>query len=268
MEYFYIKGNKSGKTSIILAGVHGNEPCGIEAFSQIIPTLAIEHGEVYFLIGNPKALESNIRFIDENLNRLFKKEVLESPPNTYERSCAQRIIPYLQKADALLDIHASNTPESIPFIIAEPNSIEVTSALPIETIVSGFDELEPGGTDGFMNSLGKIGICVECGYTKDPRTTEVAKESILSFLSSMAHITAKPTTRKTKVTYQMETLYHTKTNSFVLTKEFADFEFIPKGTHIATDGNEKVFSEKDGCILFARNRTAIDAEGFLFGVKK
>lgn len=268
MQKYHIKGINPGKTSLILAGIHGNEKCGIEAFKQIIPALSIQNGEVFFVFGNPKAIERNVRFIDENLNRLFKKETLSENNQTYERTLVSKLMEYMKQSDALLDVHASNTPDSKPFIIAENNAKDITKNLPIKITVSGFDELEPGGTDGFMNSLGKIGICVECGYTQDFQSTEVAIETIYAFLESMGHIDTEQKTTKEQVSYHMENLYHTKTNNFRLTKTFSDFEFLKKGTLIGTDGTENVFATKDGYILFARNRDMENAEAFLFGIKK
>lgn len=268
MKIYHLKSKNQGKTSLILVGVHGNEKCGIEAFEKIAPTLSIKNGEVFFIIGNPKAVEKNVRFIDENLNRLFRKEILSENKNTYERTLVPELMKYMQKSDALLDIHASNTPDSEPFIIAESNAKYITKHLPIKIVVSGFDKLEPGGTDGFMNSLGKIGICIECGYTKDQKSTEVAMESIYTFLGLMGHIDTEEKSNEEQVCYQMETLYHTKTDSFKLTKEFKDFEFVEKGTLIGIDGADSILAQKDGFILFARNRDAKGDEAFLFGIKK
>lgn len=265
-------GEIPGKTSLIIAGVHGNEKCGIEAFDQLLPSLVIESGTVHFLYGNPGAINKNVRFVDTNLNRLFRDDdkLSQEQKESYEYSQMKRIQEYLLQADALLDIHASNTPDSQPFIIAENNSQEIIDKLPISICVSGFDILEPGGTDGYMNSLGKIGICIECGYTNNQHSTEVAMKSILDFLSAMGHIKNKSenNVEKEKVFYHMDTLYHTHTDSFKLEKEFDDFEPLVQGQIIGYDGDTIVKAEKDGIILFARNRDTIGAEAFLFGEEK
>ena len=53
---FIIEGSNPGPTSVILAGIHGNEPCGIIAFERILPSLKINSGKVIFEIGNPLAI--------------------------------------------------------------------------------------------------------------------------------------------------------------------------------------------------------------------
>jgi len=68
------KGGKTGKTTLILAGVHGNEKCGIIAFDKIIKNIKIESGKVYFIYSNLKAIKQNKRYIEKNLNRCFFKK--------------------------------------------------------------------------------------------------------------------------------------------------------------------------------------------------
>ena len=58
---------------IVLGGIHGNEPSGIEAALRVRDRL-LEHeaelaGDVVFVAGNLHALERDRRFIDLDLNR-------------------------------------------------------------------------------------------------------------------------------------------------------------------------------------------------------
>ena len=261
-----LTGKESGPTSIIISGVHGDEVGGINAFQEILPSLTIEKGKVIFMYGNPKAIAANKRFTDTNLNRMFKEdsEISESDKKSYEYGRAQFIKKYLDQATALLDIHSSFTPQSQPFIIAEPNSRELTKFLPFNLVVSGFDTVEPGGTDTYMNEKGDIGICIECGYLGDASTQNIAKDSIYSFLKLRGHITGS-VEMIDQSSIAMNDLYYTKTDKFVLSKEFKDFEELKKDQIIGLDGNEAVLAKKDGVILFARNRSIAGDEAFLYG---
>ena len=267
-EIIEINGKEKGPTSIILAGVHGNEKCGVEAFQKIIPNLEIEKGTVLFGYGNPRAIETNQRFTGANLNRMFKNDdsLSLADKNSYEYKRAQFLKTYLNQSDALLDIHASTNPKSKPFVICEPNAKEVTQYLPIDTVVYGFDKVEPGGTDYYMNSIGKIGICVECGYFKDTQSIQTAEECVFSFLKACGHITKEMVLKK-QSTIQMYELYMTKTDRFILSKPFADFEEILKGQVVGKDGEEEIIVKKNSIILFAKDRTKIGEEGFLLGEK-
>lgn len=262
-------GKEEGLTSVILAGVHGDEKCGVEAFEKLLPNLQIERGRVLFGYGNPRAIEINKRFTEANLNRMFKRDDLLSKEDkeSYEYKRAQFLKNYLNQADALLDIHASFTPNSKPFIICEANAKGIIEYLPVDLIVSGFDQVEPGGTDYYMNSIGKIGICVECGYLGNAQSTKIAEESIVAFLQARGHI--KKEVNSYKHSYIcMYDLYITKTNKFTLSKTFDDFEEISEGQIIGTDGEKEIRAEKRGVILFARNRNKIGDEAFLLGEKK
>lgn len=265
------KGIFPGPTSIILAGIHGDEVCGLQAFADLLPTLHITHGRVIFSYGNPKAIEAHRRYTQMNLNRLFKQESAYSPEEkeSYEYTRASFLKPLLLEADALLDIHASHTIGSRPFVICEPTAMDIAAFLPVDTVVTGLDAVQPGGTDGFMHRAGKVGICVECGYIQDDSSTAVAKQAIEAFLMAQGHMVSDVAVRPHKqVHVHIEELYRTKQEKFVLTKEFLDFEPVFKDQVLGFDGETPIAAKDDGVILFARNRNYRGGEAFLFGKQK
>lgn len=268
-EIVCLTGQEAGPKSIILAGVHGDETCGIEAFKKTLPDLKIERGQVLFAYGNPRAIEANKRFTEANLNRMFKNDNLlsEVEKTSYEYKRAQVLKSYLEQADALLDIHASFTPNSRPFIICEANAGGIIEYLPVDLIVSGFDEVEPGGTDYYMNSVGKIGICLECGYLGDPQATHIAEEGVFAFLKAQGHISGS-VAQKEQSYIRVYKLYMTTNADFTLERSFADFERISEGQIIGTDGTNEVRAERESVILFARNRNKVGEEAFLLGERK
>ena len=67
---------------------------------------------------------------------------------------------------------------------------------------------------------------------------------------------------------QMDKHYLTETDSFRLSRPFADFEDISKGMLIGIDGESNVYAEKDSVILFARDRQSKGEEAFLLGEKR
>src|SRR3989344_8138146 len=132
------QGKNNGKTIVILAGIHGNEICGIKAFDKLIPKLEIESGKVIFIYANIEAIKQNKRFIEFNLNRAFLKKQPKEIENTLEGKTAKEIMPYLEKADLMLDIHASNSSESVPFLICNEKNIILANALPVEIVTYNF----------------------------------------------------------------------------------------------------------------------------------
>ena len=263
-----MKGLLPGPTSLILAGVHGDEVCGVETFRKILSTLRIEAGTVICMFGNPRAIEARTRFVETNLNRLFMPDTVlkEEQKLSYEYTRAQLIKSYLERADVLLDIHASFTPKSRAFVICEPVAYTIVETLPVDTVVSGFDAVEPGGTDYYMNTLGKIGICLECGYIGDKKSYEVAENGLNAFLQTRGHVRTEVRTTRIEQTYiTVQTLYYAKSSVFRLTKRFADFETVPQGTAIGIDGTSIVKAPYDGVILFAQDTNKVGEEAFLFG---
>lgn len=265
-EIIELKGEAPGPTSIILAGVHGDELCGPLAFEKILPNLTIERGQVFFGYGNPQAIEKNVRQLETNLNRMFKsdEDLNEQDKNSYEYKRAQFLKIYLDQSSALLDIHASSDPKSPPFIICEANGEETARCLPVNLVVSGFDKIEPGGTDYYMNKNGNIGVCIECGYRGDPTTSQTAETAIINFLISRGHITGSIETHK-QSPIKIFNLYFSQTNHFRLAKDFADFTKIKSGEIIGLDGNKEIRAPKDCAILFAQNTNKIGDEAFLLG---
>ena len=268
-EIIRLEGGSQGATSIILAGVHGNEKCGIIAFKKLIPSLSIKRGEVIFAYGNPKAIEKNVRYTESNLNRLFKpeKELSEKERGSYEYARAVLLKKYLDQASALLDIHASLTPGSPRFAICNEKGKTVVKSLPVSFIVSGFDEIQPGGTDYYMNRNGKIGICLECGYYEDAPSVGFAEKCIASFLIAQGNIDGETEVADCPE-IRMKSMYMTKSNHFLLKKRFKDFENVSSGQIIGIDGKQTITAEEDGVILFARNRDKVGEEAFLFGQYK
>lgn len=262
-------GKEKGPTSIILAGIHGDEKCGVEALQNILPNLQIEKGKVFIGYGNPRAIENNQHYTEVNLNRMFKEDdsLDKEEKESYEYQRAQFLKTYLDAAEVLFDIHASRTPQSKPFVICEANANGIVEYLPVDLIVSGFDQVEPGGADYYMNSIGKIGICIECGYLGNDNSTKIAQESIIAFLKARGHI-SNDIAPKNQSYIRMNDLYLTKTDNFTLSKPFADFEEIVKGRVVGLDGENEVKTREDGVILFARNRGQIGAEAFLLGKKR
>lgn len=267
--FIELTGTKNRTTSIVIVGTHGNERCGIEAIERLIPTLTVTKGRVLFAHGNPKAIEQDVRFTEANLNRMFKSDDLlsEKEKSSYEYTRSQVLKGYMDQADALLDVHASNTPDSKPFIICDKRLNPIAKYLPFDLVVNGFNEIQPGGTESYMDAKGSFGICIECGYVNDKDSTNIAERAILAFLAERGHIDQEKVTYPQSV-IEVDELYLTKTNGFKIERQFDDFEKMTKGQLIGIDGDESVFARKDGVIIFARSRNGIGEEGFVFGEYK
>ena len=256
-------GRKQGKKVVILAGVHGDESFGVKMLEKLIPKLDIDVGKVTFIFANMKAINENKRFIEANLNRCFLKEQSKGITNTLEGETAREIMSYLEEADFMLDIHASFTKDSIPFIICQPQSFEFAKILPFDIISWNWDEFESGSTDYYMNLQNKIGICIECGYMYDPKSEERGKKALINFLIKTETIKGQIREIDKKRYLKIINLYKNRKGPFRKLRYFPDFERLNKRTLLGFDGNRAVFVEKDNYVLFVRNMEDLGEECFL-----
>ncbi|MFA6995407.1 MAG: succinylglutamate desuccinylase/aspartoacylase family protein [Patescibacteria group bacterium] len=264
-----LSGQENGPSSMILVGTHGHEKCGVVALEKILATLKIERGSVFIAYGNPRAIEKNIRFTEADLNRMFKSDDLLSASDklSYEYRRAQFLKKYFDQVGVLLDIHASSILNSRPFVICEKIAQGLVEYLPFDLVVSGFDQVEPGGTDYYLNSFGKVGICVECGFLGDLESVRLAEESIWAFLRARGHLLNDLKSKKQSYVRMYE-LYKTKTNTFILSRPFENFEIVEEDQLIGRDGEEEIRANKQSLILFAHNCDKAGSEAFLLGEKK
>lgn len=257
------QGSKPGKNIVIMAGVHGNEVCGVKAFDDLIPKINIEKGKVTFIYANLEAYKQNKRQVEYNLNRCFLDNQLEEMQNTLEGKTAKEIIPYLKEADVLLDIHSSKTSDNLKFLICEEDCLDLIDSLTPNKVILGIDKVQKGGSDGYMFNHGKPGICVECGLHETEESLERAKHSILNFLKKVGAISGEAEKFPEKDIFRVDYMYNNKYGKFVLNKEFKDFEKVAKDALIGYDGNKEIYFEEEGYILFPYQPEEIGNECFV-----
>lgn len=258
-----IYGENKGKKVVILAGIHGNEVCGIKAFDDIIPKLKIENGEVTFIYANLEAIKQNKRYIEKNLNRCFLEEQPEDIKESLEGRTAKEIIPYLKETDVMLDIHASFTPNSIPFIICDENWTSVAKIFDTNLVSYNWDSFEPGSTDYYMNLQKKPGFCYECGYLGDKKTSEKAKQAIKQFLIWTGCINGKPLIKDNQRIIKVTSIYKNIDSEFRKARYFPDFEILKERTLIGKEGDKNVFCSKGDILIFVTDCEKIGEECFL-----
>ncbi|MBU1092501.1 succinylglutamate desuccinylase/aspartoacylase family protein [Patescibacteria group bacterium] len=261
-----IKGEKPGKTVAIIGGTHGNEVCGVELIKELRNSLKIDCGTVYLIFGNPQAIKKNVRQIDMNLNRAFLPDNFLSQDQiaSYESQRAKEIMPYLEKCDASLDIHSSPTPESPPFIICASNTYEIVKNFPFRIVSTGWDKVEPGATEEFVDSHGGKGICVECGFHNDVSAIDIARQTAMIFLENMGLIDKLGPKIISKKQKHIHVFYiYITINNFTPSKHFKDFEKIRKDTLIGYDKDTEIRSPSDGYILFCKKCDQRNKEAFL-----
>ncbi len=115
---------------LFIAGTHGNEPIGVEALRDIEKKYNPSDYNYDWIIGNPRAFEAGVRFIDTDLNR-------SAPGNpnsdSYEERRAAKILNLSKQYGAVIDIHGTIADCGIATIIPYPTieNIDLAKAIPL-----------------------------------------------------------------------------------------------------------------------------------------
>ena len=126
------EGKEKGPLLIIIAAIHGNEQAGIRALELSKKMLEVEpitnpsfvfHGRMIGLAGNLKAIEKGVRFIDEDLNRMWHPSNLShiKGKNSSDLNCEEEelvdlldhISSYISSSEGeevyILDLHTTSS---------------------------------------------------------------------------------------------------------------------------------------------------------------
>lgn len=272
---FTFKANKEGPVLALLGGVHGNEVCGPKALTELVEEL--QSGKIKLLSGtviiipicHEAAFNAGKRQIEENLNRVFCRH---ANPKTLEQQLANEIIPLIEKAAYVLDIHSFHQPgQAVIFQdYATDGCTFLTSALPAKYKIVGwpdlYDTAENGySTERFAHEHNMIGATFEAGFHEDPQAVIVAKKAALNVLRLLHMIEGAVETDGEPQTIQMtDVIYKQKEGHFV--RPMSNIELFRKGEPVVLldDGGQIVMPD-DGMVLLANEKAQINAEWFYVG---
>jgi len=173
---------------VVFGGIHGNEPAGIHAIHRVLDVLATYRiemcGQLIALSGNRKALGENRRFIDEDFNRIWGPERLDTPPaltsEVVEQAQVRAVLDELaaQESLTLLDLHtmSSRGPAFCGMIDSYRNR-QLARSLPLPTII-GLDDYVHGAMLPHYHREGHTCIAVEGGQHQAPETVDRLESAI------------------------------------------------------------------------------------------
>jgi predicted deacylase len=267
---------ESGPHVMLSAVVHGNELCGAIALDYLMRhdvrpvagrlTLAFMNVAAFdnFDVNNPTAS----RYVDEDFNRLWTREVLEGDRDSVELRRARAVRPIVDEVDYLLDIHSMQH-TTVPLMMCGPlekgRQLARDLASPQHVVSDAGhaagrrmrDYASFGDTSSPRNAL-----LVECGQHWEPESVDVAKEISLRFLACYGvvdadfvqeHLTAvaPPQQHLIEVTGPVTI----ETDEFRFNEIFSGMEVIEKkGTLIGWDGAAEVRTPYDHCVLIMPSR--------------
>ena len=251
MKIYTFDSKTPGPTSLILGSVHWNEKWGSEAIKKFVDLLNNKKVQIkkwkVILISqvNQQAFEQNKRFVDQDLNRLFKDEYknLNEINDSYEYQIAQELKPILAQADFMLDLHSMEASWE-PFAFAEKQVLPFAKKLGIPYLLRWWWELYPDvtwwDTENYVNQHGGLAITLEGWAHSSPQTFDNLFQGLLNFLVASEQIDTsffKPLWDKSKILHLVDA--YVAQNSYPDFKyliEPAHLKFISKDTKILQDG--------------------------------
>lgn len=176
----YTKQEK-GPHLLVFAGIHGNEPSGVFALQQVFKKLQEAalpiRGTLTGIAGNLNALGAGVRYIDEDLNRMFlssRVEQVNKPDaqlNAEEKELKAvtnlvRDVTQGKDADEIffIDCHSTSS-QSEPYISLNagfPASYDFVKGIPVST-VAGVEREIKGCLSHYYNRQGYHGFTFEAG---------------------------------------------------------------------------------------------------------
>ena len=159
----------------IVGGTHGNELTGaylVRRWSAYPDAISRPSFKTQLFLANPKAVEQNRRFIDEDLNRCFRMNSLASTDRgTYESLRAlylnQMIGPKgASKHDAIFDLHTSTSNCGVMLVLKDNNLINRQLAAYIQCQIPDTKILYTPPIQGdqpYLTSICPYGLIVEIG---------------------------------------------------------------------------------------------------------
>lgn len=266
---------KKGPLLFITAGVHGNEPSGVQALKRVFAELEkvkpeIE-GTILGIAGNHQALQENKRFIDEDLNRTWKEEsIVNKIQETHEQREMFEIIKVLEQYPEkdytkryFLDCHTTSS-DSLPYISVQVVNDNDEWAHRFPTyIVRGFSDIVYGAIDHYLSRTGLTGFTFEAGQHTNKSSVENHEGMIWLYLKEACKLDLKKIATYPECvenfseknapdqkTFEIIHRYGLEDDDeFQMEPGFKNFQKINKGEFLAVKNGKEVISEWDAYIF-------------------
>ena len=273
-----IEGAHPGPTLFFLGGIHGNEPSGVYALQKAVSFLESKKkdlcGKMYAIAGNLDALEQGVRFIDQDLNRMFTKEKVGSLGAYSENDCKETrqkrellaIIDSAIESESgpfyFFDLHTTSG-ETIPFLTVNDSLLNrnYTKQYPVPNVL-GIEEFLEGPLLSYINELGYIAFGFEAGQHDNPDSvknhyafimlslyyTGMADKQLVNFEHYYSSLwkAAEKNHRFYEIIYRYQI---DPNDSFSMKPGFDNFEHIASETFLAKDNGKNILAPTSGRIF-------------------
>ncbi|MDF1664179.1 MAG: succinylglutamate desuccinylase/aspartoacylase family protein [Planctomycetota bacterium] len=277
-------GSTPGPWLIAVGGIHGNEAAGVTALERVFAELC-DHkvslkGRLIGFRGNIQALEKKVRYLDEDLNRLWTDSKIEAlsaamesgqAPESAERHEQHQLI---QRIEALL----SQAPHSVSFVDLHTMSgtgnvfaaygntssnRQFAKVFPIEQVLDIGQHIK-GAMLGYFCQRGYASLGFEAGQHDDPGSIERHRALIylaldhlgVLDLDSLDFVDRDEVRSELSATLKgprlLDVVYRhaiEEGDDFRMQSGWANFMAVKEGEQLATDRHGPVLAPYDSYML-------------------
>jgi len=257
IEAFTYQGPQPGPHVLLLAGVAGDETPGMDALAQLLTLLnthqlELSAGRLTIIPrANSEAAKQARAWVDEDLAHVIGPH---GSANTHEKKLAGALIPYLEAADWVLDLHACNQPTAayaLPQDNSEP-ARQWAEALGLDyalygwpTLLADSDRVSPVE---YAWRKEKQALTVFSGAVADPQAVPAALRAALNTLALAGLIGPQGHVRKPRL-LRLTHIIHREQEGWLVGK-WKNFEYVKAGTVVARyDDGTAITSDHNGYII-------------------
>jgi predicted deacylase len=220
----------------VVAGIHGDEPCGPDAVDALLDDPPTFQRPVKFVVANEDALEHGVRYLDEDLNRAFPGD---TGAESHERRLAERLLAELDGCTTLA-LHSTQS-YAHPFALVDtidPRTADICAQLPVDAVVE-----TAAYADGRLIDYPGV-IEVECGLQWSETAAENGRELTRAFLAVTGVLPTDSGTETGDAPVFRLTGRVPKASADTYEVFVGNFERVPAGVPFASaDGEERVAEE-------------------------
>jgi succinylglutamate desuccinylase len=283
------EGEEKGPLMICIAGMHGNEPAGVQALESIFYLLEMEpalnpsfkfKGRIVGLRGNLRALERKVRYLKRDLNRQWKHLTLERVLKTRKEELEAEDLELRELYDAilseinssptedviLLDLHTTGAEGGI-FSIPAENSRSLDLAVHLNApVVKGMFQGIKGTLLKFFvqhlkDEVSLRAVAFEAGQHEDILSVNRTIAAVINCMRSIGCVRAEHVENRhdkllidfssglPKVSDLICRYGVRPEDEFRMLPGYANFQEVKEGELLAYDRNGPIHSPIDGLIL-------------------
>lgn len=290
------QGENPGPTLVAVAGIHGNEPDGIEAARRVLARLSVGdlriRGELVAFAGNLAGLRRGVRYQAKDLNRLWSEPhiaALRALPESKRDAEDSEQLELLAAIEAALgrargqvhlaDLHTTSA-AGVPFILVGDTLAQrrFAQAFPLP-IILGLEEQIDGVLTEYWTRRGCTTFAIEGGQHASSESIEaieavlwlaLARAGLLedgSAAPELARSAALLDRRRAGLPRVLEVILRRSVSpedSFRMEPGFRNIDRARKGQLLARDRRGEIRASADGIVILPLYQ-GLGGDGFFWG---